>query len=174
MLPTLLELAGVTRPREWRGKEAVPLDGNSFSDALTDPAAPSTHAEQYAEMTGNRAFYRDGWKLVTLHRPGRPHDEDPWELYDLRTDPTETRDLAADRPELVGELAAAWERAAWDNQVFPLDDGTGYLWTARPPGRRADADRPGPHGGDRRRDRPPLPVSWPVYERHGAFPTAAT
>ncbi|GGS77160.1 arylsulfatase [Planobispora rosea] len=133
VLPTLLELAGVTRPDTWRGGEAASLDGSSFADALADPAAPSTHPEQYAEMTGNRAFYRDGWKLVTLHRPGRPYDEDPWELYDLRTDPTEARDLAAERPELVAELAAAWERAAWDNQVFPFDDGTGYLWTARPP-----------------------------------------
>ncbi|MGN9846856.1 arylsulfatase [Nonomuraea sp. H19] len=132
VLPSLLELAGVARP-----EPAAKLDGTSFADALTDPAAPSTHREQYAEMTGNRAFHRDGWKLVALHRPGRPHDDDPWELYDLRADPTEARDLAADHPELVTELAAAWESAAWQNQVFPLDDGTGYLWTARPPAEAA-------------------------------------
>ncbi|GII62111.1 arylsulfatase [Sphaerisporangium krabiense] len=137
LLPTLLDLAGVVRPETVRGVPATALDGASFADALDDPAAPSTHPEQYAEMTGNRAFYRDGWKLVTLHRHGRPHEEDPWELYDLRTDPTETHDLASERPELVAELAQAWERAALENKVFPLDDGTGYLWTARPPAERS-------------------------------------
>ncbi|WP_255529537.1 sulfatase/phosphatase domain-containing protein [Planomonospora sp. ID67723] len=140
VLPTLLDLAGISRPDRHRGEPVASLDGRTFADALGDPAAPSTHPEQYAEMTGNRAFYRDGWKLVTLHRPGRPHDEDPWELYDLRADPTETRDLAAERPDLVEELAAAWERAAGENQVFPLDDGTGYLWTARPPSEAAFAE----------------------------------
>ncbi|RJL24204.1 arylsulfatase [Bailinhaonella thermotolerans] len=137
LLPTLLDLAGVPLPQERGGRPVAAIDGHSFADALADPAAPSTHHEQYAEMTGNRAFYRDGWKLVTLHRPGRPHDEDPWELYDLRADPTETRDLAADHPGLVKELAGAWERAAAENRVFPLDDGTGYLWTARPPSEAA-------------------------------------
>ncbi|MCP2339402.1 arylsulfatase [Actinomadura rupiterrae] len=128
VLPTLLDLTGVSRA----STGVKSLDGVSFVAPLRDASALSTHPEQYAEMTGNRAYYRDGWKLVTLHRPGRPHDEDPWELYDLRTDPTETNDLAAEHPDLVKELAAAWEEAAWQNQVFPLDDGTGYLWTARP------------------------------------------
>ncbi|WP_242605972.1 arylsulfatase [Frankia sp. Cppng1_Ct_nod] len=130
--PTLLELTGVTRPATRGGQPAKDLDGVSFADPLRSPEAASTHHEQYAEMVGNRSYYRGGWKLVTLHRFGRPHDEDPWELYDIRVDPTETEDLAADHPELVKELAEAWERAAWENQVFPLDDGTGYLWTARP------------------------------------------
>ena len=37
--------------------------------------APSRHTEQYAEMTGHRGFYRDGWKLLALHEPGRGIDE---------------------------------------------------------------------------------------------------
>ena len=33
----------------------------------------------------------------------------PWELYNIAEDPGETRDLAADHPELVAELATEWE-----------------------------------------------------------------
>lgn len=44
-------------------------------------------------------------------------DGGAWELYDLDTDRTETRDLAAQHPELVRELAAAWESWAARAQV---------------------------------------------------------
>lgn len=56
-------------------------------------------------MSGNRSHYRDGRKLVTLHRPGTPYDDGEWALYDLRTDPTETTDIARDHPDVVKELA---------------------------------------------------------------------
>ncbi|MEU1423123.1 arylsulfatase [Kitasatospora sp. NPDC005751] len=127
ILPTLLELAGVERPSERGGQPVQSLDGISFAPVLRTPGAPSTHPEQYCEMTGNRSYYRDGWKLVTLHRFGAPYDDSEWALYDLRTDPTEIHDVAADHPELVKELAAAWEAAAWRNGVFPLADGSGAL-----------------------------------------------
>ena len=108
-------------------------DGASFAPALTGGATVSTHLEQYSECFGNRSFYRDGWKLVANHRRGAPYDDAEWELYDLEADPTEIGDLAAARPEKVKELAEAWEAAAWDNQVFPLDDGTGLLQLLRRP-----------------------------------------
>lgn len=133
LLPTLLECAGVSRPDERWGQAAPPVDGVSFADGLSNPIAPSRHREQYSEITGNRSFYQDGWKLVTLHRPRTPYDDSEWQLYDIRTDPTETKDLARDLPDKVRQLSEAWERAAWGNQVFPMDDGTGYLSLARPP-----------------------------------------
>ena len=43
------------------------------------------------------------------------------------------RDLAADEPDRLAELQAAWEAAAWENQIFPLDEGTGYRFLLRPP-----------------------------------------
>ncbi|MFE2166467.1 arylsulfatase [Streptomyces sp. NPDC059447] len=125
--PTLLDLAGVARP-----PHAQEPDGTSFAPVLRDPGTESTHREQYCEMSGNRSHYRDGWKLVTLHRPGTPYDDGEWALYDLRTDPTETTDVAADHPGVVKELAAAWEAAAWRNGVFPLGDGSGALARRHP------------------------------------------
>ncbi|MFE2107399.1 arylsulfatase [Kitasatospora sp. NPDC059463] len=132
LLPTLLDLTGVERPERRAGRTVQSLDGFSFAPVLRDPAAGSTHPEQYCEMTGNRSYYRDGWKLVTLHRPGAPYDDGEWALYDLRTDPTEIHDLAAEHPGLVKELSEAWEAAAWRNGVFPLTDGSGALARRHP------------------------------------------
>ncbi len=109
------------------------LDRASFAPVLRSASAESTHPAQYSECFGNRSFYQDGWKLVSLHAPGAPYDDEEWELYDLTTDPTETVDLADLEPDKVKELSAAWEQAAWDNQVFPLDDGNGLLMLQRRP-----------------------------------------
>ncbi|MGW8360846.1 arylsulfatase [Streptomyces wedmorensis] len=130
--PTLLELAGLTRPETRRGVPLQELDGTDFTPVLADPAHDSTHPEQYCEMTGNRSHYRDGHKLVTLHRPGTPYDDTEWALYDIRTDPTEIHDLAAENPGLVKELSTAWETAAWRNGVFPLPDHSGALARRNP------------------------------------------
>ncbi len=124
LLPTILDLAHIADPGE--------RDGRSFAPSIRDGSATSTHLEQYSECLGNRSFYREGWKLVTLHGPGTPFDDGSWELYDLTADPTETTDLSAERPDKVRELADAWEQAAWDNAVFPLDDGAGLLLRRRP------------------------------------------
>ncbi|MFI6154483.1 arylsulfatase [Kitasatospora sp. NPDC051170] len=132
ILPTLLDLAGLRRPDERRGRPVQEPDGLSFAPVLRAADADSTHTEQYCEMTGNRSYYRDGWKLVTLHRPGTPYDDAEWALYDLRTDPTEIDDVSADHPEVVRELAEAWENAAWRNGVFPLADGSGALALRHP------------------------------------------
>jgi arylsulfatase len=133
VLPTLLDLAGVSRPAQFQGHDVTVLDGVSFAPALNDEGYLSRHEEQYSEFMGNRSFYRDGWKLVTLHRPGAPYDDQEWELYDIRHDPTERENLADQRPDLVVELSAAWEKSAWENKVFPLNDFTGYLGVVRRP-----------------------------------------
>ncbi|EIV91305.1 arylsulfatase [Frankia sp. QA3] len=132
LTPTLLELAGVKRPARRLEHVVQALDGVSFATVLAHPDAVSTHHEQYCEMIGNRSYYRDGWKLVTLHRPGAPYDDREWALYDLVRDPTEIDDLSADHPAVVEELAAAWEKAAWHNGVFPLPDAGGALALRNP------------------------------------------
>ena len=133
LAPTLLELCGLTKPTERNGLALKEFDGTSFASTLGDASAPSAHTEQYAEMLGHRGFYRDGWEAVTLHAPMTPFGDHEWELYDLVNDPTETTNLAADHPDRVTELAAAWERAAWDNQVYPMDEGSAVKFLIRPP-----------------------------------------
>ncbi|MGB8649021.1 MAG: arylsulfatase [Mycobacteriales bacterium] len=132
VLPTMLDLLGLEAPTERNGVVLKPVAGASFAPSITDPVAPSTHPEQHYEMVGHRGFYRDGWEAVTLHQPLTPFSDAEWELYDLRNDPTETTDLAAEHPEKLRELAAAWEAAARANQVYPLDEGSGTKFLQRP------------------------------------------
>jgi arylsulfatase len=132
VLPTLLDLVGVERPGSRNGVELQPLQGTSFVATLRDAAVPHAHTEQYAELNGKRGYYRGGWEIVTNHKPLTHFGDHEWELYDLRADPTERFDLAAERPDLVAELAAAWEVAARDNDVYPLDEGSSLRFLLRP------------------------------------------
>jgi arylsulfatase len=132
VLPTLMELTGVTASGERQGVPTAPLAGASFAASLRDADAASTHPEQYYEMVGHRGMYRDGWEIVTRHTAMTPFSDDEWELYDLHDDPTEIHDLARDHPDKVAELAEAWERAAWENQVYPLDEGSYVKYMQRP------------------------------------------
>jgi arylsulfatase A-like enzyme len=132
VLPTLLDLLGLQLPEQRQGTPVAALAGTSFAETLRDPDAPSGHREQLHEMQGHRGFYRDGWEVVTRHKPLTPIDDAEWELYDLRSDRTETRDLAAEQPERVQELAAAWEAAARTGQVYPLDEGSALKFLRRP------------------------------------------
>lgn len=120
LAPTLLDLAGLEFPSHRHGRQARDRDGVSFGPLLRDAQACTPHTEQYSEMTGHRGFYRDGWKLLSLHEPGSDIDDPRWQLFDVRTDPTELHDLSRDRPDKVSELSAAWDDAAWHNTVFPL------------------------------------------------------
>jgi arylsulfatase len=133
VMPTLLDLLGLERPSHRHGVELRPVAGTSFRATIDSENAPSAHTEQHYEMVGNRGFYRDGWEVVTDHRPLTPFSDEEWELYDLRSDRTETRDLAEEHPDLVAELAAAWEAAARANDVYPLDEGSGVKFLQRPP-----------------------------------------
>jgi arylsulfatase len=134
ILPTLCELAGVDRPADRAGKVLQPLDGVSLGPVLADPDAAHDHGSQYTEMAGHRGFYDgDGWEIVTRHVPLTPFGDHEWELYDLTTDRTETRDLAAEHPDRVAALAEGWEAAARANQVYPLDEGSRLRYVVRPP-----------------------------------------
>lgn len=134
VLPTLVELLGLAMPDHRNGHPAPPVTGMSLRQVIDDPDAPTPHTEQHYECLGNRAFYRDGWEVVTSHRALTPFSEDTWQLFHTAVDPSQVHDRAEELPELVAELVAGWEEAAWDNQVFPLDEGNRlkYLW--KPPG----------------------------------------
>jgi arylsulfatase len=54
------------------------------------------------------------WKMVRKY-------PDPWELYDLAQDRTETRDLAAQYPERIADMSARYEAWAARCGVIPRE-----------------------------------------------------
>jgi arylsulfatase A-like enzyme len=125
LVPTVLELVGIEPPDAVRGVAQQPLEGVSFAYSLDAPDAPERHTTQYYEMFGCAALYDHGWKAVTWHpiqvdAPGL--DQVQWELYDLRADPSECDDLAAEHPERLAEMVARWWDEAERHHVLPLDN----------------------------------------------------
>ena len=132
LAPTLLELAGVAPLSHLDGTAALEMDGGSIADVLVDAAAEGRE-RQYFECVGRRGLVDGRWKAVSMTSPTAAEGAagGRWELYDLVDDPTETRDVAAEHPERVAEMAERWRREAWHNTVFPLDD-EGDLFRYRP------------------------------------------
>ena len=64
MVPTVLDLLGVSPPATIRGVTQSPMHGVSFADTLDDAEAATRHHTQYFEMFGHRAIYHDGWRAV--------------------------------------------------------------------------------------------------------------
>ncbi len=107
-MPTLLELAKSEYPREFNGNVILPVEGKSLSSVFRGKQRDG-HESLSWELFGNRAIRQGDWKLVW------GASEKRWELYDLKTDRSETNNLAAKFPERVTAMARDWE--AWRERV---------------------------------------------------------
>lgn len=114
LLPTLLDLLHIPLPAAVRlqGYSLAPLLAGSRrslrSMVFSGARAESSWYEGYDLDPKRRIFTvrSSRWKLITY--PGVRQDY--FELYDLRRDPGERRNLAAERPEVRRALAAALAR----------------------------------------------------------------
>lgn len=113
VMATCVDLASARYPATYPGKNIQPMEGVSLRPALTGAALGRT-APLFFEHEGNAAIRHDDWKLVRLGANG------PWELYNLRTDRTEQRNLTGAEPARVAELTALWEAWARRANVLPV------------------------------------------------------
>jgi arylsulfatase len=124
VVPTLYGLLDIEPPDVLKGYTQSPIEGESFGPSLTDSAAPEKRT-QFFSMLGMRAIYHDGWLANTLHPPisgWGNFDKDRWELYKLNEDRAQTRNVAAEHPELLEELKGLWSYYAGVFKGLPLDD----------------------------------------------------
>ena len=133
VVPTILEAAGIKPPQVIDGIKQAPIEGTSFLYTLDagNFDAPERHKTQYFEMMGQWALYDEGWFLSTKvnRAPWEafgPANPDPLnnqvlELYNLKTDFSQTQDLAAKFPDRVKAMKAKFVAEAKNHQVFPLD-----------------------------------------------------
>ena len=106
LLATCLDLAGAEYPESRDGVAITPLEGKSLRP-IFESGSRDGHEAIFWEHQGNRAIRMDRWKLVSM-RDRQARSAGPWELYDLESDRSELRDLAAEMPVRVAEMEAAW------------------------------------------------------------------
>jgi arylsulfatase len=116
IMPTLLEVAGTSYPKTYKGKDVPPALGKSWVPLLEGRAeSPRTDQDVLAwELFGNRAVRQGNWKLRWQIKP---FGTEEWELFDLATDPGELKDLAAEHPDKLKEMVALWDDYARRNNV---------------------------------------------------------
>jgi arylsulfatase len=100
-VPTFMELAG---GQVQYTKEIPNLDGISitptFSGKRLERGKPL-----FFQYGGWQVIREEHWKLVQ-------HKKDPWQLYDLSKDRTETKNLASSFPDRVKKMKKSWEEWA--------------------------------------------------------------
>lgn len=121
ILPTLAALAGIVPS----GKLAAQIEGRSLVPLLENPAAPwpdrtlVTHTGRWERGRAAAAKYAScairnaRWKLVSVD----PEGVKSWQLFDLKADPGEQHNVAAEHPGTLHELEAAYD--AWWTGVQP-------------------------------------------------------
>lgn len=152
LYPTLLDLAGLGRP------EGQILDGVSLVPVLRGMALPKRerlfwHFPCYVGRATPASAVREGdYKLLEFFEDGGRV-----ELYNLRTDPNEERDLAASQPARAKALAQtlrAWQQethAAIPRDANPAYDAQAERPRGGQPGGQGGRGEPKGQGGNRRK-----------------------
>ena len=127
VLPTLGAMCGVKAP--------ATSEGRDFSAVLRDPSHPGRPALMFAYRDVQRAVRDERWKLIRYPQIDRT------QLFDLVSDPDETRDLAADpaQAERISELTRRLEgemRAFGDSAALRVAQPKPAAWY--PPAKGAE------------------------------------
>ena len=117
-----MELAGLKDYSQIGGV----VDGASFAPLLKDPNAKAAKRplvwhfpNTYDQPPYSSIRYGD-WKLVIRHASDRKPAAE--RLFNLAADPGETRNLAAEKPELLAEMKARLEKIAASDKDSVVKD----------------------------------------------------
>lgn len=112
VMATCVDLAGAKYPDEFNGQKIKPLEGISLAPAFAGRKLARPQP-LFWEHESNRAVRDGDWKLVAM-------EDKPWELYNMASDRTEMKDLAAQHPDRVKAMSAQWDAWAQRADVLPL------------------------------------------------------
>jgi len=107
IMPTICEIANTEYPKDYHGNTIIPMPGKSLIPVIQGGNV-TIHEAIYWEHNGNRAVRRGDWKLVAK-------EGEPWELYNLSADRSETKDMILTEAQIARELKQMYE--AWAEQV---------------------------------------------------------
>ena len=116
IMATCVDLAGARYPTQWNKSSVRPMEGKSLVPVFAGKDLQDRPL--YWEHEGNRAVRVGDWTLVAKGRKG------PWELYNLKADRSELKNLAKSDPARATELKSLWNTWAIRANVLPWP-GTG-------------------------------------------------
>ncbi len=119
IMPTILDVADVSHQEQFNGRKVIPMQGRSVLELFNGKAAsPYAEASKVGyELFGMKAYFNGDWKVLWLPQPAGKGD---WELYNIKKDPAELRDLSAENPQKLKELVDQWERYKAENGVLDV------------------------------------------------------
>ena len=102
IVPTILELAGVEKPKLWKGRPIPEAPGKSLVSTFSEDRTIQRESIWWMHA-GNRAIRQGNFKLVAAKG-------DPWALYDLSNDRAESNDLSKQMPDKAKALENTWNQ----------------------------------------------------------------
>lgn len=141
LAPTILNLFGIECPSNLEGRDLVQIANGE----------QETWNEIYVNQglwTAKRAIRTERWKLIKTLDPAFWETPET-ELYDMKSDPDETRNLADEMPDVVDDLElrmVRWLRKKLDKHIDPLELIVSHglpskIWVERAAKRQGMADR---------------------------------
>ncbi|MDQ3021786.1 MAG: sulfatase-like hydrolase/transferase [Bacteroidota bacterium] len=145
LVPTILDALKIKAPKMIKGVKQSPIEGVSFEHTFDNKTTSTKHYVQYFEMFGCRAIDYNGWRAVcgwpganyaeglkNGHKFGdeikleilKELDETGWELFNIKKDPTESKNISKENPEILKKMIDRWWREARKYKVLPLDGST--------------------------------------------------
>ncbi len=114
IMATCVDLAKTTYPKAYNGNEIIPLEGLSLAPVFKSGKRKG-HGQLGFEHFNEKALITgDLWKIV---HPGGKNAQ--WELYNLKTDRTELKDLSDTYPGKVDEMVKKYNEWAERCMVVP-------------------------------------------------------
>lgn len=119
--PTFLELAQINHPST-EDASVTKMQGSSALGFLKKNQASVHPADevQCTELFGRVSLLQGNWKMTFSNAPWGTGQ---WELFDIRKDPTELHNLAAQQPQVTRSLLNQWQQCQarngieWDTEL---------------------------------------------------------
>ncbi len=122
IMATVTDITGAEYPVVRDGHRVQPMEGTSLAPLFRGESPERGEKPVIVEHEGNRMLRLGDWKIVS------EYTETSWMLYNIKEDPVEMHDLAAEKPDLLKKLVSLYESEAKRTGVEPDIDFKVGLW----------------------------------------------